>query len=176
MPNFASNSRKRRHEALIRRGSSGSLIPKFRMNKSIHIFKIKGGFIMSIKYRPVKYVLNYRETKPEVWKAQKLTFPIITEDALIEYIANSAALPKSTVKSCALALAEAIVYFVINGHCVTFDDFGSFYLKMKVKVAQSKKECDTSLIKRITIGFSANTQLSSIINKAKVQKVTTLTT
>lgn len=129
---------------------------------------------MSIKYRSVKSFLNYRETKPEVWKAQKLTFPVITEDALVEYIANSAAIPKSTVKACTIAIAEAITYFVINGHCVTFDAFGSFYLKMKTKVTQSKKECNTTLIKRMTIGFTANMQLSGIINKAKVQKVTTL--
>ena len=129
---------------------------------------------MSIKYRSVKCVLNYRETKPEVWKAQKLTFPVITEEALIEYIANSAAIPKSTVKACTLAIAEAIIYFVINGHCVTFNSFGSFYLKLKTKTSRTLDECDVKLIKRMTIGFDANTQLASIINKTKVQKVTTL--
>jgi nucleoid DNA-binding protein len=131
---------------------------------------------MSIKYRPVKFILNYREEKPQVWKAQKLTFPVIVEDALIEYIANSAAIPKSTVKACTLAIAEAIIYFVINGHYVTFDSFGSFYLKMNVKTTRSLKECTIETIKRLTIGFTANTQLSNIMNKTKVEKVKTLTT
>ena len=129
---------------------------------------------MSIKYRSVKYILNYREEKPQVWKAQKLTFPVINEDALIEYIANSAAIPKSMVKACTLAIAEAIIYFVINGHYVTFDSFGSFYLKMKVKSVQTLEECGVENIQRMTIGFMANTQLAGIINKAKVQKVKTL--
>lgn len=129
---------------------------------------------MSIKYRSVKCILNYRDEKPQVWKAQKLTFPVITENALIEYIANSAAIPKSTVKACALAIAEAIIYFVINGHYVTFNSFGSFYLKLKTKTSQTLDECDVKLIKRMTIGFDANTQLAGIINKTKVQKVTTL--
>lgn len=131
---------------------------------------------MSIKYRPVKCVLNYRDEKPQVWKAQKLTFPVITEDALVEYIANSAAIPKSTVKACTLAIAEAIIYFVINGHYVSFEAFGSFFLKLKTKTAKTLDQCDVTLIQRITIGFTANTQLAGIINKAKVQKVTTLTT
>lgn len=131
---------------------------------------------MSIKYRPVKLTLNYREEKPQVWKAQKLTFPVIVEDALIEYIANSAAIPKSTVKACTLAIAEAIIYFVINGHYVSFDSFGSFYLKMKVKTTRSVKECTLESIKSLTIGFKANTQLSNIMNKTKVEKVKTLTT
>ena len=129
---------------------------------------------MSVKYRTVKQVLGYIETKPQVWKAQKLTFPVINEDALIEYMANSAALPKSTVKARTYAIAEAIIYFVINGHQVTFDAFGSFYLKIKTKTSKTLEECDTSLIKRMTIGFSANQHLASLVNRAKVQKVTTL--
>lgn len=129
---------------------------------------------MSIKYRSVKFILNYRDEKPQVWKAQKLTFPVITEDALIEYIANSAAIPKSTVKACALSIAEAIIYFVINGHQVKFDSFGSFFLKVNTKTAKTLEECDTKLIKRMTIGFNANTQLSNIVNRTKVQKVTTI--
>ena len=57
---------------------------------------------------------------------------------------------------------------------MTFDTFGSFYLKIKTKTSKTLEECDTSLIKRMTIGFSANQHLASLVNRAKVQKVTTL--
>ena len=126
---------------------------------------------MSVKYRTVKAILGYLEEKPTVWKVQKLTFPVITEDALIEYIANSAAIPKSTIKACTLAIAEAIIYYVINGHYVTFNIFGSFYLKVQTKVAKTAEECTADVVKGTTIGFTANSKLAEIINKTKVQKI-----
>ena len=129
---------------------------------------------MSVKYRSVKTTLGFLEEKPEVWKVQKLTFPVINEDALIEYISNSAAIPKSTLKGCVLSISEAITYFVINGHCVTFDSFGSFYLKVQTKVAKTAEECDASVITNTTLGFKANTKLSEIINKAKVERAISL--
>ncbi|MBR1520718.1 MAG: HU family DNA-binding protein [Bacteroidaceae bacterium] len=129
---------------------------------------------MAVKYRSVKAILGYIEEKPQVWKVQKLTFPVIKENALVEYIANSAHIPKSTVKGCVLAISEAIAYFVINGHCVTFDSFGSFYLKVQTKVAQTLEECDANVIENTTLGFRANTKLAELANKTKVERAASL--
>lgn len=126
---------------------------------------------MAVPYRTTKVILGFLDGKPEAWKQQKLCFPVITEKALIEYIANSAAIPKTTVKGCLLAISEAITYFVINGHQVTFNSFGSFYLKVKTKVAQSLEECTAKNVTHTTIGFTANSALAELVNNAKVQKV-----
>ena len=114
------------------------------------------------------------EDKPTVWQVQRLTMPIITEDALVNYIANSSHVPASTIRGCLLAISEAITYFVINGHHVTFDTFGSFFLKMRTKVAHTKEECSVKQVQRTTIGFKASATLSGIINNADLEKQSTL--
>ena len=114
------------------------------------------------------------EDKPTVWQVQRLTMPIITEDALVNYIANSSHVPASTIRGCLLAIGEAITYFVINGHHVTFDTFGSFFLKMRTKVAHTKEECSVKQVQRTTIGFKASATLSGILNNADLEKQSTL--
>ena len=114
------------------------------------------------------------EDKPTVWQVQRLAMPIITEEALVNYIANSSHVPASTIRGCLLAISEAITYFVINGHHVTFDTFGSFFLKMRTKVAHTKEECSVKQVQRTTIGFKASATLSGIINNADLEKQSTL--
>ena len=84
--------------------------------------------------------LDFRETKPTVYQLRQLTYPVIKEKNLIKYIANSAALPVSTIQACVAAIAEGIAYFTINGHRVVFPDFGGFYLNVRTKVAQSAED------------------------------------
>lgn len=123
-----------------------------------------------MKYIVKKTRLNFMEDKPTVWQVQRLAMPTITEDALVSYIANSSHVPASTIRECLLAISEAITYFVINGHHVTFDAFGSFFLKMRAKVAYDKEGCSVKQIQRTTIGFKASAALSKIINETDLEK------
>lgn len=129
---------------------------------------------MAIKYRINKVRLNFLEEKPEVYKVQQLTYPIITESVLIEYISQSTNLPKSTVQSCVTAIGEAISYFVINGHRVSFAAFGSFYLKVSTKVAKTFEECKADTVKKTSIGFQSNSELADLARRVEVIKHTTL--
>ncbi len=129
---------------------------------------------MAIKYRIAKVKLNYLEEKPEVYKVQQLTYPVITENALIEYISRSTNLPKSTVLSCVTAIGQAISFFVINGHRVSFTAFGAFYLKVSTKVAKTFDECKADTVKKTTIGFQSNSELTDLARRVEVQKQTTL--
>ena len=98
----------------------------------------------------------------------------VTEKELIKYIANSSHVPVSTVKACLLAISEAITYFVINGHYVTFENFGSFYLKIDTKVALQKEECSAKQVQGTTIGFSAASALEEVIKETEIEKVDSL--
>ena len=88
-----------------------------------------------IKMRKARTVLNYRETKPVVYKLQQLTYPPVKEAELIKYIANSAHIPESTVTAAVAAITEGILYFTINGSQVTIPGFGGFYLVFKTKTS-----------------------------------------
>ena len=125
---------------------------------------------MSVKYRVGKMTLNYRDEKPEVYKTMQLTYPVIKEDALIEYISNSSNLPKTTVQSCVMAIAEGISYFVINGHRVSFSSFGAFYLNVHTKCAKTVDECKADLVTGISIGFQSNSELTDLARKVEVSE------
>ena len=124
-----------------------------------------------MKYIVKKTRLNFLEDKPEVWKVQKLSMATITEKELIKYISNSSQVPASTVKACLLAISEGVTYFVINGHYVTFETFGSFFLKINTNVVHEKDDCSAKQVKRTTIGFKASSILSEIINRTDMEKV-----
>lgn len=90
-----------------------------------------------IKMRKAQIRLNYRETKPQVYKLTQLTYAPIKEKDLLKYVANSANVPESTVEACVAAIAEAIVYYAINGMRVVFPNFGGFFVHVRWKVFQS---------------------------------------
>lgn len=124
-----------------------------------------------IHYSISKQKLNFMEDKPEVFKLRQVVYPTITEKALVEYIANSASIPRSTVKAAVAAIGEAISYFVINGHRVNFGDFGSFYLKFRSKTAATEDELKADMVKHTTIGFQACTELAKMAKEVSVSQV-----
>lgn len=113
----------------------------------------------TIKIRRTKVKLNFLDDKPVVNKVQKLTMPMIKGDDLVAYIAKSANVPKSSVKSAVAAIAQAIAYFVINGHSVHFDDFGTFQLKYQFKTQETEDAVSTKNIKRLVPRFIAHQKL-----------------
>ena len=124
--------------------------------------------------RKAKVKLNFMEDKPERYQLKQLTYPPISEKNLVAYIANSSAVPQSTIRACVEAISEAIVYYVINGHRVMFDKFGSFGLKMTVKTAKTYNDADISTIKRTTINFTPNHEIRDEIKNATITQATTV--
>ena len=123
-----------------------------------------------MKYYVKKRRLEYREDQPEVWKIQKLCAPAISEKELIKYVSNTSLLPPSVIKAALLAISEAITYFVINGHYVTFEDFGSFFLRIDTKVVQDREAVSVNQVQRTTLGFRAAAALSDIIHQTGMEK------
>lgn len=124
--------------------------------------------------RKTKVRLNFMDEKPERYHLKQLTYPAISEKDLVTYIANSSAVPKSTIKACVEAISEAIVYYVINGHRVKFDNFGSFGLKTRVKTVKTPKEVDLSTIKRITLNFTPNHEIRDEIRNITISQAATV--
>lgn len=123
----------------------------------------------TLRYRKVKQVLNFRETKPTVYKMRQLTYPVIKEEALLEYITNSAHIPASTLRACVTGMAQAIAYFVINGHRVCFDRFGSFYLGVKQKYVQSAEDLKLDNLRRVRIMFAASDKMRKLMAQVNLE-------
>ena len=123
-----------------------------------------------MKYYVKKRRLEFKEDQPEVWKIQKLNTSTIGEKELIQYVSNTAFVPPSVIKAALLAISEAITYFVINGHYVTFEDFGSFFLRIDTKAVRDREEVSVGQVKRTTLGFRAAPALAKLIRHADVEE------
>lgn len=126
-----------------------------------------------ISYVKKKVTLNFKDEKPQVWKLQQLTYPVVKEKDLIRYIANAGAVPESTVAACVEAIAEAIVYFAINGMRVVIPDFGGFYVKVKTKTVKTIDQIEAAtaddLITGSTLSYVPVTGLRELVTEAEVK-------
>ena len=121
----------------------------------------------TIMYRRTTKKLSYLNEKPVVYKLQQLTYPVVTSDNLIKYISQSANVPESSIRSCVAAIAQAIAYYVINGHAVHFDGFGTFNLRMQQKVAKTEAKATAENIKRLIPNFIAHKELREDVAKTQ---------
>ena len=64
---------------------------------------------MSIVYRKVKKVLNFRENKPEVYKLHQLTFPQVSFAELVDECSESCGVNRAQTKAVADALLNRII-------------------------------------------------------------------
>lgn len=110
-------------------------------------------------YRRTTRKLSYLENKPVVYKLQQLTYPVVTSDNLMKYISQSANVPESSIRSCVAAIAQAIAYYVINGHAVHFDGFGTFNIRMQQKVQMEEDKVSVEKIRRLIPNFIAHKEL-----------------
>lgn len=129
---------------------------------------------MGIQYRVKKTKMNYKEGKPEGYQVQAVNHRIITEDNLVEYIANSAHVPRSMVLACTMAIADAITFYVINGHRVEFKNIGKFHLKVQNTCVDTLEECQADTVKRTQLCFTPNADVKDLLAKIKLTNLKAL--
>lgn len=97
---------------------------------------------MGLIYRKGKEKLQFKEEKPEVWRARQLIYPKITEKMLIEEIAQSQGIPKTQTKAVIEALLNRCLHYMEIGHLVQLGSFGSFKPVFNAKTVQTEEEID----------------------------------
>ena len=91
---------------------------------------------MGLQYRKGEVVLNYRETKPHVYKALQLTYPQVSYEQLVEEIAQSRGVNTNSTRAVIDALLNRLVHYMEIGHGVSLGTFGSFKPVFTSKVAK----------------------------------------
>lgn len=66
---------------------------------------------MGLQYRKGKVTLQYREEKPEVYKAIQLTFPKVTYEQLLEMI-QIVGVSKAQTRAVVEALLTSLVHYL----------------------------------------------------------------
>jgi predicted histone-like DNA-binding protein len=97
---------------------------------------------MGMQYRKSKMVLNYRESKPEVWKARQITFPMVSYEQLVEEIAQSRGVNTNQTRAVVDALLNRLVHYMEIGHGVKMGDFGSFKPVFTSKTVKNLEDLD----------------------------------
>lgn len=100
---------------------------------------------MGLQYRKAKITLNYRETKPEVFKAMQLTYPKVTYEQLVEEIAQSRGVNTNSTRAVVDALLNRLVHYMEIGHGVSLGSFGSFKPVFVSKAVPTLEEVDKTI-------------------------------
>ena len=129
---------------------------------------------MGMKYRVKKVEMDLYKKKVEGYKVQLVPQNIILEDSLLEYASRSAHIPKSMMKACTMAIADAISFYVINGHKVSFGDVGKFHLKVESTCVDTLEECQADTVKRTKLWFTPSTEIKEILEGAELSKYESL--
>jgi nucleoid DNA-binding protein len=125
---------------------------------------------MGFKYIVKEVKMNLHEETVEGYKLQLINDSIIKEESLMEYASRSAHIPKSMMKACTMAIADAISFYVINGHKVSFGDFGNFRLKVENTCVDTLKECQADTVKRTNLCFTPSKKIKEILNGEELSK------
>ena len=100
---------------------------------------------MALQYRKAKITLNYREEKPEVFKAMQLTYPKVTYEQLVEEIAQSRGVNTNSTRAVVDALLNRLVHYMEICHGVSLGSFGSFKPVFVSKAVPSLEEVDKTI-------------------------------
>lgn len=108
---------------------------------------------MGLQYRKVKFKSNVMEGKPEVYKLQQLTYPMVSYAQLVKECSKSCGINIAQTQGVVDALLDRIAHYMELGHGVKVGDFGSFKPVFNSKVALSSEEATVETIKRKKILF-----------------------
>ena len=100
---------------------------------------------MGLQYRKAQVTLNYRESKPKMYKAVQLTYPQVTYEQLVEEVAQSRGVNTNATRAVVDALLNRLVHYMEIGHGVSLGTFGSFKPVFTSKVAETYEEIEGTI-------------------------------
>lgn len=98
-----------------------------------------------------------------------MRYSTVKEDEVVSYAAQSSHIPESTLLASTLAIREAIIYFVLNGHHVDLGKFGIFGIRSKQKAVTDAEEVDPDLVKHLTVGFKPSVEIKHAIQSVHIE-------
>lgn len=123
---------------------------------------------MPIKYRKSKMVLNFKEDKPTVYKAQQINYGTLGLDKLVIEIAHAEGVNETQTLSVITALVNRIAHYVELGYGVRVGDLGSFKLQMNAKTTLTKEDANASTIRRFRVNFRPGKKLQDVAKTVTV--------
>ena len=120
-----------------------------------------------------KSVLAYvgKKAGDQQLQTSTIRYSTISGEAVVAYAAKSANVPESSIRQCALALKDAIAYFVVNGHHVQLNKFGTFGFRSRAKAVMKAEDITPNLIHFKGLRFIPSVELKEIMSATKLNCV-----
>lgn len=114
---------------------------------------------------PINKEVKYYAVKDGAGAARFMT------DDMYKTMSETSNVPIAYIPQALEAIAQAVQMFVLNGHCVTVGDLGSFQPVIKSSGALSEDEFSVSHIKGVKIKFRPSWVLREILRTTTFQRV-----
>ncbi|MBQ0046629.1 MAG: HU family DNA-binding protein [Prevotellaceae bacterium] len=124
---------------------------------------------MGLIVRKTKKTLGFQEGKPTVYKLQNVIFPQVTSDQLIEECSISCGVNPSQTKAVISALLDRLVHYMVIGHGVRLESFGSFSPKIRVKCVKTEEEATVETVQQKYIRFTPGKKFRTMLNDLTVE-------
>ena len=128
---------------------------------------------MGLQYRKTKRKLGFLDEKPEVYKIQQLTYPMVTFAQLVSECSNSCGVNTAQTKAVIDALVNRMVHYMEIGHGVKMGDFGSFKPVFTSKVAQTLEEATVDTVKQKKLQFFPGKAFRNMLGELSITAAST---
>ena len=95
-------------------------------------------------------------------------YSTIPSKEVVAYAAQSANVPESAITQAALAVKEAIRYFILNGHHVNLGKFGILGIGISASAAVSSEQVSKDLVKKLKISYRPSTEIAKLIEQVQL--------
>lgn len=96
-------------------------------------------------------------------------YSTIPAKEVVAYASQSANIPESSITNAALAIRQAIEYFVINGHHVNLGRFGFLGISIRAKSCFTKSDVSADLIQQVKLRYRPSTEVQALIDSVELK-------
>lgn len=101
--------------------------------------------------------------------ARPVRYSTVKADETVSYASGSSHIPEAQLRAACLAMKEAIVYFVLNGHHVNLGKFGILGIRSRQKSAADVEQIKADLVKKVTVGYTPSVEIKNAIANIRIQ-------
>lgn len=95
-------------------------------------------------------------------------YSTIPSSQVVAYAAQSANVPASAITQAALAVKDAIRYFILNGHHVNLGKFGILGIGISAQSAISHQQISPELVRKLKITYLPSTEIKALIEQVQL--------
>lgn len=103
------------------------------------------------------------------WGARVYLYSRIGRDQIVDAAQRNSQIPRAYLQQCFDALVTEIENFVMNGHSITLNRFGTIRSFFRGDGALSQAGYDISLLKQVKFSFKPASQLNKLLRQTSIR-------